>query len=248
MLSYILILIATVIASLEFDWHGIDQVALATTVAGFFFAVADYCGWEASYYQPMVDAQKHYLNTYRLYLNKILDFAHKDENEINQATALLEPYRNSHKSVAAVLDDVKELSDVIKQAKEKANSALISLPLRMDAVNKKEKKTTISRLAESVWATIGFLAFFLLIVFDPLAEKMMPTSSIITVAAFAIIMLNYLAKDLFEGRMQKDVDESEALCREMQETAAKYKDKIGNRKLVENAKKIISAHCKMNLQ
>lgn len=240
MLSYISILLLTVIAGSHFEWNGIDQVALAATIAGFFFAIADYCGWDASYNQPMVDAKKEYLNTYRFYLNEVLALANKNEDELNQAMELLEPYHNSHESVAEVFDEAKELQDVINQAKTNATTALMKYPHRMEAVSKKEQKIKKSSIAETIWATVGFFVFFLLVIFDRLAEKIMPASSIVTVAAFAIIMLNYFAKDMLEGTIQKDVAESAALCCEMKENATKCKEKLQKTNFLDNAKKMVS--------
>ncbi len=240
MLSYILILLATVIVSSDFNWNGIDQVALAATMAGFLFAIADYFGWVASYNQPLVDAKKEYLNTYRFYLNEVLSMARKDSKEIRQAIELLEPYQDSHESIAEVLNDAKELADVIEQTKANANTSLLNFPNRMEAVTKKQQKIKRSSLVEAIGATAGFFVFFLFVIFDPLAEAFMPGSSVTTVAAFAIIMLNYLAKDLFEGGMQKDVAESAALCREMKQKVTTYKEKLHNTHLLESAHKMVS--------
>lgn len=240
MLSYILVLLVTVIVSAEFEWHGIDQVALATTMAGFFFAIADYFGWEASYNQHLVDAKKEYLNTYRFYLNEVLSMANKDSEEIQQAIDLLNPYLDSHESVAEVLDTAKELADTIDQAKTNASTALLAFPKRMEAVSKKERKIKNGSFVEAIGATAGFFVFFLFVIFDSLAAVFMPASSVTTVAAFAIIMLNYLAKDLLEGKMQKDVSESAALCREMKQKATDYKEKLHQTRLLENARKMVS--------
>ena len=61
MLSYIVILILTICATVYSEWNGIEQVALAATVAGLFFACADYYGCWISFNQPMVDARKKHL-------------------------------------------------------------------------------------------------------------------------------------------------------------------------------------------
>lgn len=240
MLSYILILLVTVIASAKYEWSGIDQVALATTMAGFFFAFADYFGWDASYNQHLVDAKKEYLSTYRSYLNEVLSMANKDSEENQQAIDLLTPYLELHESVAEVLDNAKELADTIEQAKTNASTALLKFPQRMEAVAEKEQKIKKDTLVEAIGATAGFFVFFLFVIFDSLAEKFMPASSLTTVAAFAIIMLNYLAKDLLEGGMQKDVAESAALCREMKQKVTNYKEKLHNTHLLENAQKMVS--------
>ena len=240
MLSYIIILILTLVAGSYFGWDGIDQVALAATIAGFCFAIADYYGWEASYNQPMVDAQKEYLNSYRCYLNEVLTLARKDGADIKKAIELLEPYCNSHQSVVETLDEAYDLADVIDQAKTKANSSLMNLPSKMEAVQKKERKIRRSSCTEAIAATMGFLVFFIIIIFDTLAEKLIPTSSIATIAAFILIMLNYFAKDLSEAKIQKDVSETAALTQEMKEKVAEYKVKLQETNLAENAKKMVA--------
>lgn len=79
MFSYIVILILTICATVYSEWNGIEQVALAATAAGLFFACADYFSWRASFNQPMVDVRREYLKAYETYLNEMLALATKDE-------------------------------------------------------------------------------------------------------------------------------------------------------------------------
>lgn len=241
MLSYIIILLITIFVDAFSAWSGMDQVALAATMAGFFFAIADYAGWRASYNQTMVDSKKEYLNTYKTYLNDVLDMARKDGAVVNEVMVLLDPYRNSHESVVEVLEKNNELAAVIDRKRTEAKESLENFPNKMEDVAKKEKEIQDDNRKESIYATVGFLVFFILIIFDKFAEFLMPLGSITTVGAFCIIMLTYFSKDLYEAKSKKDIAKTAALVQEMREQAAKYRDDLHGQNLLENAKSMISA-------
>ena len=240
MLSYIIILLITMFVDAFSTWSGMGQVALAATMAGFFFALADYSGWEASYNVPMIDAKKEYLESYRHYLNEVLDMANNDRAEVDEVIALLEPYRNTHESVVEVIDQIIELADVIDKAKAEATEGLEEYPIRMEELKKKQRKIQHCNRNEVIYSAMGFLVFFILIVFDGSAEQLMPIGSITTVGAFFIIMLTYFAKDILEDKAQKDVSQTKQLAHGMKEKLASYKEKLCEMNLMESAKKMIS--------
>ena len=238
MLSYIVILILTIYAAVCSEWNGIEQVALAATVAGLFFALADLCGGGESSNRPMVDARKKHLNEYKVFLNEIYECTTKDEDDYNKAVGLLEPYRNSHKDVAEAISGLEETIKAISSVKDKANEDLAKLPKKMKAVARLEVEIKILKWMDVFFTAMGFLAFFLLVIFDTFFDLIMPRGAIITVFAFAIIMCTYYIKDLFEEKGWEAVEKTAKNTQKMKEKLEQFKAVRNTNSEFEDAQKL----------
>lgn len=240
MISYILILISTIAADSLIAWDGIDQIALAATVAGCFFAIADFWGWAASFGFPMVNAQKECNNTYKHYLEEILHESRKDRSELYEAVGLLKPYANSHASVNELIDASKDLASVIEIAETTARESLIEVAKEETDLKKREKRIVRQKWYEIIFATCGFFIFFILLVFDVAVEVLLPLGSFITVITFAVIMLNYFLKDVLEDTAKKEVADLNTVRESVRQRTSAYKEEIVKVDFMQATKDVIS--------
>lgn len=207
MFSYILILVTTGVVDAYTDWNGLDQIALAATVAGCAFALADYFDWGATYMRTMLDKFKQLGDTQRIELLQTLDETSKDDTEIKKAIALLDPYVSTDADVAEIIDRLKKLERINNNLKSTAQESMEIINEIERKDEKIENRCNMMKWLESFFATLGFVIFFVLVIFDSTVEWFIHLSSRITVMAFALIMLNYFMKDVFEGFVQKMIDE-----------------------------------------
>lgn len=206
MISYIMILVSTIISEFCMDWNGIERVALSATIAGSFFAIADFFGWAASFELPIINAQKECIHSYKSFLQDIIDDSEKDAAEVQETMKALKPYRNSHKQINDLFEACEELRDVIVSTETLANEAYDEANTSESEIIEKEGKNNIKQYLEIAFAACGFFCFFLLLVYDWAVETLLPLNSIITVITFVIIMLNYFLKDVFEDIIKKNIE------------------------------------------
>ena len=207
MLAYIGILILTMVADAVSEWSGIDQVALAATVAGFFFALADYCAWEVSYVQPIVGVQKESLNACEQNLSEILECINRDKVDLHKQIALFQDYCDTNSKIEVWID----AANSYLLFADKANSVLKTNSPVKKRIIWRENTILISKIAEVFWATVGFFAFFTLAIFDKLVDQFLDMGSLVTIGAFTLIMMTYFLKDIGEGQTEKQVSENEEI-------------------------------------
>lgn len=205
MLSYIIFLVITVIIKFCFGWTGLGQVALAATIAGFFFAFADLLNWYISYKKPLVDAIKSEAAILKQFTHEAKEHIRKDADDIKQAVEIVKAYANKNNRIQEFIDRCEETNHGCYQFID----AIEGCKLEMNKIEKGLDKITnkLSRIGtlEVVLAILGFVAFFLLLCLKPIVEFVMPFGETITVLAFVTIMFNYFLRDVLEDKGKKEL-------------------------------------------
>lgn len=210
MLSYMIFLTITIVAQLFWKWTGLDQIALAASAAGLFFAFADLAGWYLSCALPYAELFLEDAINIKENLHEVAELKKEAKENIEKAISLVQPYINGRPKLNEIVEDCKDL----QKSTEEKEQCLHSIEKDAELLRKKSEKYVNSikryRFVEQGLACVGFLAFFILIVFDALIEIILPCEAAITVAAFMVIMLCYYLRDTVEEKMKKKCLELEA--------------------------------------
>ena len=76
------------------------------------------------------------------------------------------------------------------------------------------------KILEIILAVLGFTVFFVVISFETIVNFLSPYGSVVTIVAFAVIMLNYLLRDILEEKGKRNVDELKTHMEEKKEEIA----------------------------
>ena len=125
MLSYMIFLVISIIAQIFFPWNGLDQIAMAATIAGVFFAFADLAGWyvsnQTNIENSLKETDEHIEEIYSI----IIETIDMETQECSKILELIKPYRehNEHfKELSRLLQDLLETN---VQRKQEAKAKLI---------------------------------------------------------------------------------------------------------------------------
>ena len=115
MVSYMAFLIIALLASAIFQWDGLDKIAMATTIAGCFFAFADLAGWYVSYYMIYEENFKKINASFLDFYSLILNVIDKRCKEYSESKNLLLPYIDSNGKINPFIN---ALEDRIKEGEK----------------------------------------------------------------------------------------------------------------------------------
>jgi hypothetical protein len=106
---------------------------------------------------------------------------------------------------------------------------------------KKEANLKNYRRLESLLVILGFISFFSIIVFDCIFSWISTKESSLTVIAFAVIMLTYFLKDVFEDKYKKQLEEGIRGLKASEEGIEKIRQDLSQRKMLVKTKEVIEA-------
>lgn len=206
MLSYIIFLFIAVVANLFWKWEGLDQIALAASAAGLFFAFADLASWYLSCALPYAELFLEDAISIKENLHELAEVKSEAKDNIDKAISLVQPYLDGRPKLSKIVQDCMELRNT---AEEKAQR-FISIEEKAELLRKKAEAYVKSlknyRIVELILACIGFLVFFILLSFDSVIEIIAPHEALITVFAFVVIMLCYYLRDTVEEKIKRDCE------------------------------------------
>ena len=239
MLSYIIFLVITLIANVFFKWDGLDKIAIAATVAGCAFALADLMGWFESYltnYWQMVQTTDNYVTS--LYEEEI-DIAEEQNEEIQEALTKIAPYLDKNRKFASIQEDLllyaDENNEKIKDYKESLEE---DRKLQKD-IEKHLNRCKLWQTLEIIFITLGFVLFFIVNAFPFFVVILAPHQTIITIVAFIFIMLNYFLKDCIEENTKQKLDKMLKKAENCKLNIDRNKARFDDLQLVENIDKAI---------
>ena len=210
------LLLSVFICPLLSDNETLSQICIGATVAGYFFAVADF--YE---YRSEVQNQKMKIET------KI--------NALEKRVAL------SANDLIGLLGDSKTFAETAYMKSAEWNALLADtkdLECSCNNVNtgqmvKREKnKKYYTKCSGSLYG-VGFFAFLIVTIFEKAYLFLKGSSDILTIMAFAIIILTYTAKETSNLRNKEEKDKLESLfdkqemCDFYMKLAKERKTKIG---------------------
>lgn len=228
MLSYMIFLVIALLASVIFKWEGLDRIAMAATIAGCFFAIADLCNWEASFldyfYDKLIAVHQNLIDLDQTAIKYVQDRDQEMEHIIEKA----KPYRDKHPKCEELIAIATDVLKTGVERKEDHSNSLLELNESFKKLKKEKEKSKRFEKAELYLMIWGFVLFFSIIVFDYFVCILTKYQTWATIIAFVVIMYNYYAKDVIEenqkivleGLTQKTTNnklEMEKLVRELQE-------------------------------
>lgn len=207
MLSYMIFLVISIIAQIFFPWNGLDQIAMAATIAGVFFAFADLAGWyvsnQTNIENSLKETDEHIEEIYSI----IIETIDMETQECSKILELIKPYRehNEHfKELSRLLQDLLETN---VQRKQEAKAKLIQCQNNEGNFDKAKKKIDRMQVSEILLVILGFVTFFMMISFPYLVELLINYQSFATVIAFLVIMFTYYLRDVIEEKYKRDLEE-----------------------------------------
>ena len=239
MLSYIIFLVLTVIIKFRFEWGGLGQVALAATIAGCFFAFADLANWYISYRKPLVEAMEEDIVIFKQYSDTVIEYIRRDIENSKQAIELVAIYADEDcrikEFISACETSAPHFQQMIKDI-EGYQSEMDEIEI---ALNKATKKLFGISILDVIFATCGFVIFFILLCFNSIVELVVPYGEPVTVLAFAIIMLNYFLRDILEDHAKKDLADITEHMQQEKANIEEIKTKMEESNYIDIAKRIV---------
>lgn len=238
MLSYIIFLCIAVGVDILSNWQGMDQIALAATVAGCFFAFADLSNWYASYTLPIAEAMKEDYDVFCTYYQTAINAFRTNKTEASEVIVLMEPFIDKDERIA---DAVTSCKKVVESATRTENQ-LVEMNSDIERIGK-DVDNELSKVdryekIEVILAVLGFLVFFALITFDCLTNILSAISSLATVFAFIIIMLNYFLREFLEDKAKQDIADINAHMEQEKENIKEIEEKKKMTDALEHARNV----------
>lgn len=206
MLSYISFLAVTLLVNVIFEWNGLERIAMSATVAGCFFAIADYFNWKATlskyYCEKWHEIFQHLTETN----NAEKEFAEEHRRELNEVLQKALPYRDKNPDIAQVIQLVTEMLQADEEEEPELERAETILEKIKGGIVRAVKDRKTFEVAEAVLMTLGFLSFFIIIVFDYVVSLLVNYQSLATILAFIVIMCNYFSKDVTEVKFKEKLE------------------------------------------
>ena len=246
MLSYIIFLLITVVVNLVWKWEGLGQIALAASAAGLFFAFADLAGWYLSCALPYAELFLDDAVSIKENLHGLAKVRNEAKDNIYKAISLVQPYLDGRPKLNKIVQDCTELRNEV----EGKVLSLSAVEKKAELLREQAEKYVTSikryRVFELGLACIGFLAFFILTVFEAAIKTIAPYEALVTVFAFIIIMLCYYLRDTVEEKMKKDCAELEAETKERKEETIDTQEVEYSRLLLEKMQELAKKISKSN--
>ena len=237
MLSYIIFLVSTLIARIFFKWDGLDRIAMATTIAGCFFAGSDYCGWRASFGKDCYDKFQELSDILVEFGTIKLDTIETENQQLSSAVDTFLPYKDEDTDITSWLIDANQLLDKNNQRKTEIQSFITKFDDLKPKITKGLKESVNIGKVGMGCAILGFIVFFMIIAFDYFVFVITPYQAIVTIIAFVIIMFTYYRKDVYEEKWKQDLSELKKRAEEVKQGAIKSNERAKQRNIEETLKK-----------
>lgn len=242
MLSYIIFLALSFLVDCFFDWGGLGKVAMAATLSGLFFAIADLIGWRVSCEQDFLSTVQKTLAAAILSVDKLKLCSESIIAENKEVVELITLYDGQNDALDNALKTAK--AGIVSQEKyietsveNKSKAEMLSkeiLHIKNQKINKLKK-------AETAVIVFGFVAFFVIATFDGLYTLLLNVESSVTVIAFCVIMVTYFLKDIFVSKKKKELEGVLSDLAESEEVLAKMMEDVTKRKITKEVKELIGS-------
>lgn len=248
MFSYVVFLVLTIVVHLGYGWDGLNQIALAASSAGFFFAFADLSNWYVSCFLPHSKLFLENINYLKKYDATIDELDNNTKKQANEIIEMLQDRVEYDPSAAEIVQQCKEHLTWLEQ--DESNES--ELKDQVDELILQSEKTVAKFNRYKSWelgfAYLGFLVFFSLTSFDELVGYIKPYESIITVSSFSVIILTYFLRDTIDEIVQKKCDKLHEDTEKLKQDIAEMESKVQNTRLSDRVKEVAEMIEKENQQ
>lgn len=205
MLSYIIFLVISLVAYVFCNWNGIDKIAVAATIACYFFALADYSDCKSTFNKYYCDKSKSIQSSLIDIDVAEIEFLEERKEELESILEKAVAYQGRNSRFDYVIVVANELLETDKKDIEEYEK-LIAQDTKLYEEKEKESNKKYD-VVSSVLMVLGFVSFFSVIVFDYFADWFSSTQSFLTVIAFIIIMFTYYSKDVIQSNTKAKLNE-----------------------------------------
>ena len=239
MLSYIIFLLLTILVDIFTSWAGMERVALAATIAGAFFALADLTNWRVDSYSMHTDAAREKVQAHIDYCNAVFLAEENKKRELEEALDLLTPYSSKSERIAKALNDAQPLIAQMEQNLVKMKADNEDVGKLLESVDNMAETVNDVAKWESRYAICGFVSFFILLTFNKLVEIINPYGALVTVAAFFVIMITYYLRDNMDDTVKKTKEEVSQFISEHQAELEEREEELEEFPFLDAAKQLI---------
>lgn len=238
MLSYILFLIVSMVASRVFGWDGIHKTSLAATIAGCFFAFSDLANWYVSYQKLLIERNQEQYSVLKSYGEKLVEKARTQQNDLRNVLNILAPYQDNN-SVIGIINTCNKGISIYTGHETDLNNKIGEIENALQKNTRKLNRVKLAYYLELLCSFLGFFVFFSLIAFDAINSFFATFSSDATILAFILIMITYSLKDFFEEREKEKVEKMKKLIDECNEGIRDADEAIKKQEFTEKAKELV---------
>lgn len=239
MLSYIIFLVYVYLSSIIFQWDGLDRIALAATIAGCFFALADLSNWIYSYYLnrivSLIEINNSIVESYKIMISAYIE----QKKYFSQITDIALPHRGKEELLDSIIDFSVEAVDEFEKSEKECEKYMSYCQADISKLDKTKKTIHGFQVIEMITMGTGFVMFFIISNFDNFVQKLLPLSSALTVIAFALIMMNYFLKDVIDTNSQKKLNEMMERVKRISDNSQKIDQRFKQIKLKDTVQKLI---------
>ncbi len=208
MFAYILFIVFCGFARLFVEYSAWEEIVAAVTCSSWFFAVSD------SYRADIEDIQE-YINITSNYstscLKSIKIIIEGIQNSISQAKADVNVNRDNVDYVSKGEDIIQTLEEIIPYFQDKEKES-------------KDKQSKIKRkeIGETIFTIGGYFTFFVILTFNTIAEIAIAVQDVLTVFAFASILVTQFFTTLNRKVNAKKQDEFNEMIRKFEKLSDRY--------------------------
>ena len=217
MLSFIILIVVCALVKSFWDYPMWVTVVSAITVASWLFALADLCFSQASAQIKIADEQlgdtEDSLTEVEM-ISKAVDARMVQlKNDKNYETSsLLHTKEDELQYLSSVKSDITEIASDLQSYK--------------DQLMKGQKGAKTNKVWGYVITVLGFLIFFLTIIFNPLMEAPINGLDVMTVWAFAIILFTQYMETLLDERREKKKNESQRIVNALEALRKNFESEV----------------------
>ena len=240
MLSYIIFLVIAFLVDCFFAWDGLGKVAMAATLAGLFFAIADLIGWHVASEQDFCKAVQKALKAVIASVDKLKLFSESVIEENKEIVEMISSYDEKDDALdealrasEAMIVSQKETVEASEKNKNKAEE------LNEKIIDIKSRKIKRLKKAETSIIVLGFASFFVISSFDYLYALLLRAESSVTVIAFGVIMVTYFLKEIFVNKHTSELENVLGSLTESEVLLSRMMQDVTERKRTKEIKRLI---------
>ena len=237
MFSYIIFLFITLFAQMLSPWDGLDQIAMAATIAGVLFAIADYYGWQASFENTIYTKYRELTDSLLEYTKFNIDTIDTQDKELLKVVDFLKPREDEDVKIKQCVSNTEKILSKNQEVRAEYEKTLLACDVLYSKADAGLERSKRHQGVEAVFGILAFISFFAAIAFDYLVLVITPYQAIATVFAFAIIMLNYYMKDVYQTKKENEVNDLAKMVNERKQKAKENNE--DNKKLSQDIKKYL---------
>ncbi len=226
MWAYITFIAISILVRAHTNFPLWGAIVIAITVSSAFFAIEDFCSSLSKAYKDSLEITENIKSS-------VLTVAQEDKVYLDKVDETIDKYRNTKYDISDIKASHQELRRMEDEIEDLANS--------MDEDCKRlNKATRIYTCASYVFAFIGFLCLFVILVTYTFFEIPALLQEVVSVISFTIILITQQVCEIMEDRIKLQQKDSESVFELQKESQEKSKScEASFNRLISNIEKYV---------